>query len=217
MLTATTTMTERRPSAGNLSSVPPDGDPLVAACIAGTPGAGDRLFGAYAPAIRETLVRFLARRCHGRLDLAEDLTHEVFVALLRDDARKLRTFEGRDGCSFLGWLRVVAVRMSIDTLRRDRRVQWLDDDTPAMEEVRRTVRSAEADPADRVQGAAALAHLRDGIARLGPKDRLLVELHLGRGASLEQVAAALGVSMNAAYVRKSRVLERLRRLVEEER
>jgi DNA-directed RNA polymerase specialized sigma24 family protein len=49
------------------------------------------------------------------------------------------------------------------------------------------------------------------MAELGPKDRLLAELHLVRGRALEEVAEVLGVTMNAAYVRKSRLLERLRR------
>jgi RNA polymerase sigma factor (sigma-70 family) len=170
------------------------GEPLVAAALSGAPDARDHLFVAYAPIVHAAIHRYLSLRGRGRTDLADDLTQEVFVALFHDDAR----------------------RLTIDVLRRDRRLVSLDDDGATMTELRRTLRSDSADPARVAEGADLAAKLRGAIAGLGAKDRLLVELHLLRGASLPSVAETLGVSANAAYVRKSRVLERLRRLVRED-
>jgi RNA polymerase sigma factor (sigma-70 family) len=184
---------------------------LLADYLAARPGASERLVGTYAPVVRGAIARYLALHGRGRVDLAEDLTHEVFLALFRDDGRKLRKFEGRNGCSLAGWLRVVAVRFTIDTLRRERRLVSLDDDSRTMTELRRTLRTDEPSPEDTLTASEIGAHLQDAIRRLAPKDRLLVELHVLRGAPLLDVAAALGVTANAAYVRKSRVLERLRR------
>ena len=62
-----------------------------------------------------------------------------------------------------------------------------------------------------MQGVETAEQLAHALAELGPKDRMLAELHLVRGRSLDDVAQTLGVTMNAAYVRKSRVLDRLRR------
>ena len=209
-------MPERRPAPGDLSPASGSTDALRTACLTGAPGAAEELFRAYAPTVQDTLVRFLARRCRGRTDLAEDLTHEVFVAVLRDGARKLATFQGRDGCSLASWLRVVAVRLAIDALRRDRRLRWLDDGTPGMDAVQRSLVSATDGPEASVDAAETATRLERAIAGLGTRDRLLVELHLRRGAPLEQVASTLGVTMNAAYVRKSRVLDRLRRAIRDE-
>lgn len=192
---------------------PAEIDPALAAYLAGDADGADRLFAAFGGVVREAIARFLAFRVRSRLDLAEDLTHEVFLALLRDDGRKLRTFAGRHGCSFAAWLKVVAVRLTIDRLRRDTRFVPLDDDTPHMLELRRTLRSDSPDPEDVMQGAETAARLEQAMAELAQKDRLLAEMHLIRGAPLEDVAQLLGASMNAAYVRKSRVLERLRRAV----
>ncbi len=186
-------------------------DPALAAYLAGDADGADRLIAVFGGVVREAIARFLAFRVRSRLDLAEDLTHEVFLALLRDDGRKLRTFVGRHGCSFAAWLKVVAVRLTIDRLRRDARQVALDDDTPHMLEVRRTLRSDGPDPEDVMQGAETADRLKRAMADLAQKDRLLAEMHLVRGAPLEDVAQLLGVSMNAAYVRKSRVLDRLRR------
>ena len=68
-------------------------------------------------------------------------------------------------------------------------------------------------PEAAMQGVETAERLVQALAQLGPKDRLLAELHLVRGRSLDHVAEVLGVTMNAAYVRKSRVVERLRRML----
>ena len=192
---------------------PAEVDPALAAYLAGDRDGAERLVAAFGGVVREAIGRFLTLRVRGRSDLAEDLTHEVFVALFRDDGRKIRTFAGRHGCTFAGWLKVVAVRLTIDRLRRDTRLVALDDDTPHMLELRRTLRSDGPDPEAVLQGAETAARLQQAMAELAQKDRLLAEMHLVRGAPLEEVARLLGVTMNAAYVRKSRVLDRLRRAV----
>ena len=99
--------------------------------------------------------------------------------------------------------------------RRDRRTLSLDDDTPAMTELRRNLASAAPDPESIACGSETADRLARAVAVLGAKDRLLVELHLVRGMPLPVVADMLGVTPNAAYVRKSRVLDRLRRSLEE--
>ena len=207
VLSVPAAVTERVPA----PTVSPPRDPALTDWLAGAPGAAERLVAIHRGVVRDAIVRFLGTRARGRLDLADDLTHEVFLALLRDDGRKLRTFAGRHGCSFAGWLKVVAVRLTIDRLRRDARMTSLDDDTPRMEELRRSLRSDAPDPEAAVQGAETAERLRVAMGELGAKDRVLVELHVTRGAPLDEVARVLGVSMNAAYVRKSRVLDRLRR------
>lgn len=192
-------------------------EPLVVAYLAGEPGAGDRIVASFGGVVRDAITRFLGMRLRSRLDLAEDLTHEVFLALFADEGRKLRTYTGRHGCSFGGWLKVVAVRLTIDRLRREARVVALDDDTPRMLELRRTLRSDAPGPEEAMAGVEAAERVGKALADLGPKDRVLAELHLVRGRPLDEVATALGVTMNAAYVRKSRILDRLRRILGRER
>lgn len=217
--TSTTDLTRRAMTSPETRDTPREpvvADPVLAAYLAGDPDATDRLVAAYGTVVRDAITRFLAVRARGRMELADDLTHEVFLALFREDGRKLRTFAGRDGCSFAGWLKVVAVRLTIDRLRREARVVALDDDTPRMLALRRSLRSEEADPEVAMQGVEAVERLGQAMAQLNAKDRVLAELHLVRGRSLEHVAEVLGVTMNAAYVRKSRLMERLRKMLGED-
>ena len=227
MLQAVVSMSSGRSRATDLTGLPiviesgaSDGaqtiDPFLRAYLAGEPGAADQLVGEFRGVVREAIARFLGFRARGRLDLADDLTHEVFLALLRDDGRKLRTFAGRHGCSFAGWLKVVAVRLAIDRLRREGRTVALDDDTPRMLELKRSLRSEGDDPEVALQGSEVAERLKRAFGMLGAKDRVLAELHLIRGRSLEDIAETLGVTMNAAYVRKSRLLDRLRRSLAED-
>jgi RNA polymerase sigma factor (sigma-70 family) len=204
------------PEASDEVRDPADLDPALAAYLAGEEGAAEQLVAAYGAVVRDAIGRFLAVRARGRAELADDLTHEVFLALLGDDGRKLRTFAGRHGCSFAGWLKVVAVRLTIDRLRRESRVVALDDDTPRMLALRRSLTSADADPEVAMQGVEAAERLGQAMGQLNAKDRVLAELHLVRGRSLEHVAEVLGVTMNAAYVRKSRLVERLRKMFGED-
>jgi len=221
IIQAIVSMPSRRPAARFLSAARSAATPsaetvpsvalTVQAYLAGEAGAGERLVEEFHGVVREAIARFLALWARGRADLVDDLTNEVFVALLRDDGRKLRTFAGRHGCSFAGWLRVVAVRLTIDRLRRETRLMSLDDDTAPMEDLRRRLQAPGPDPERALQGRETVERLLHAVEGLADKDRLLAELHLVRGAPLEDVARALGVSMNAAYVRKSRLLDRLRR------
>jgi RNA polymerase sigma-70 factor, ECF subfamily len=186
---------------------------LVAACLRGADGAAATLIETYRPIVRATITHYLASK-RAPPDLADDLTHEVFLALLRDDARKLGTFGGR--CSFAGWLRVVAVRLAIDALRRERHTVSIDDESAHAAALRRWMASDTPTPEALVSAAQMQRRLAAAVAALAPKDRAMVELHVLRGVSLPAVATTLGVSTNAAYVRKHRVLDRLRRVLREE-
>jgi DNA-directed RNA polymerase specialized sigma24 family protein len=50
------------------------------------------------------------------------------------------------------------------------------------------------------------------IDDLQPKDRLFVRLFYFKGLPIEEVAQALDITTNAAYVRKMRLHEKLRRI-----
>src|SRR5262245_40231976 len=108
------TAVHRMPEPENDRAVAAAAEPALAAYLSGAPDGAEQLFAAFGDLVRDAIARFLALRLRAHPELADDLTHEVFLALFRDDGRKLRTFAGRGGCSFGGWLKVVSVRLAID-------------------------------------------------------------------------------------------------------
>ena len=187
---------------------------LLRACIRGDAGARKRLVEEYSGIVSYGVsVIFQQFGRPSRREEIEDLCQDVFLALFDQDARKLRQYQGRNGCSLASWIRVVANRLTIDRLRREGRTISLDDPNN-MDSAR--VREAEPDarpgPEPLVEEAQRAAKVREMIGQLPAKDQLFVRLFYFQGMPIEEVAETIGITTNAAYVRKMRLHEKLRRL-----
>jgi len=141
----------------------------------------------------------------------EELHNEVFSQLFADDCRKLRAFEGRNGCSLASWIRLIANRTALTYIARRGRLVLAGDDCG----------EEESDPMERIPDQAPgaeevvvqegeVARLREAVAGLNPDDRLFVTLYFLREMSLPEVAEVMRVTVNTIYSRKNRVLKRLR-------
>jgi RNA polymerase sigma factor (sigma-70 family) len=143
------------------------------------------------------LVYSAALRKTGNSQAAEDITQAVFIILAQKAGRIL------DKTILPGWLYQTARLTASGHLRR---------------ETRRVRREQEAFMQTEPQTAAAdetweqLAPLLDdAMGQLGDKDRAAVVLRFFGGNSFAEVAAAVGVSENAAKKRVSYALEKLHR------
>jgi RNA polymerase sigma factor (sigma-70 family) len=199
-------------------SLPDAKDPtmeLLRACIRGDAAARRRFVEEYSGIVSYGVtVIFQQFGRPSRREEIEDLCQDVFLALFDQDARKLRQYQGRNGCSLASWIRVVANRLTIDRLRREGRTVSLDD--PDNWETAR-VRDAEPDgkpgPEPQVEEAERASKVREMILQLPPKDQAFVQLFYFQGLPIEEVARTIGITTNAAYVRKMRLHDKLRRLV----
>jgi RNA polymerase sigma-70 factor, ECF subfamily len=188
---------------------------LLRGCIRGDVDARRRLVEEYSGIVSYGVtVIFQQFGRPSRREEIEDLCQDVFLALFDQDARKLRQYQGRNGCSLASWIRVVANRLTIDRLRREGRTVSLDD--PNNWETSR-VREVEPDrrpgPEPQVEEAERASKVREMILQLPPKDQAFVQLFYFQGLPIEEVARTIGITTNAAYVRKMRLHEKLRRLV----
>ncbi len=144
----------------------------------------------------------------------EDLFGDVFLSIFDSDFAKLRSFEGRNGCSLASWIRLIAGRKAIDHLRdkhRDKVGVSADYDTGHAE------RSDDPDPEETFLDREREDILSAAIIRLPPEDLLFLNLYYEDEHPPERIAEILGVSVNTVYSRKHRMLERLKKLVEEEK
>lgn len=186
---------------------------LLAGCIEGDRRALDAFVARYSRLVYFHVNNTL-RRMRGHLDLerADDMYQHVFVMLLEDDRRRLRLYRPDGGCSLASWIRIITIRAVINTLRRDKRTLSLDDDERPI-----PVADEGADPFTALvfgghqRWEAALPGLAE---QLSGSDRLLLELIWERRLDASAIAAALQIKRNHVYVRKNRLIKRLRRHAE---
>ncbi len=148
------------------------------------------------------LVYYTALRHVGKPHVAQDVTQSVFIAL----AHKAGSIRHRTVLS--GWLfratRFAVMNLMREEVRRQRREQ-----EASMDEM--TLRSDETESIwERIS-----PHLDDALAKLSSKERDAVLARFFENKSHKEVARTLGVSEDAAKVRVSRAVAKLRLLFAE--
>ncbi len=138
--------------------------------------------------------------------LAEDLTHDAFV-------RVLRGAEGwRDGSRFAPWLYAVARNICIDAARR-RRVRLAESLESSIEQGGAATRLSDRAPGP--ERSAAIGQLRPALVRaleaLPPEQRDVFLLREAAGLPFKEVALLTGASENTVKSRMRYALEALRR------
>jgi RNA polymerase sigma-70 factor (ECF subfamily) len=169
------------------------------ACAEGDKQAWDafvvRYSGLIIAAVRRTL------RGGGSAEI-DDIVQDVFLRLLRDDRRVLRSFDPARA-SLSTWLTLVARSVAIDRLRR------------------RTIKAAGLDgvdvpapPAAAEQGAQSAQTGTLPMHLLTPRQRLVLRMLFDQDMQVEEAAALLGVSEQTIRSTKHKALSRLREHLE---
>lgn len=136
----------------------------------------------------------------------EDLHNSLFLSLMENDFKKLRQFRGKS--SLASYIRVITSNQVLDFLRAQKKHISIDDDfaVPLVDG---------GDPPDR-----ALAHseqleqVRSAIEGLKPSEQLLLKLVYDKWLEPREAASVMGISIEAFYNKKSRVLKKLKKILE---
>lgn len=167
---------------------------LIARCVAGEADAWAAFVGRYAGVICAAVKRVAQPRhlTDSTLSL-EDLAQEVFVRLLKDDAKLLRAYDPHRA-SLPTWLTIVARSAAIDRLRRQRPPAHSLD--------------------DRFQTAATIDPPRERIripaGLLTARQELVLQLLFDRDLSVAEAAALLGVEAQTVRSTQHKAVSRLR-------
>lgn len=190
---------------------------ILRGCLDGDPDSWRRFVEAYTPLVRHvirgTLRRFEAG--HRAQELLDDLQQMVFLSLWEGDRRRLRSFEGRRQSSLATWLRVVVANLVIDHLRKKSLpCSPLAEEDPPDGDGPAGVVLADQGPSaqSRLESRQALAFVREELAGMTERERLVVKLRCLDGLSGAQAARVLGISRNNVDQILHRVKKRLRRL-----
>ena len=141
---------------------------------------------------------------------AEDIFQQIFLLLRENNFKKLRSFKAKNGSSLATWLRQVVINFTIDSLRRIKPAESLDEDDAegfGLEDIL-------ADDADSereiIISEEKIGPLKDCIEILDTDDKYFLELHFNQSLALEDLKDILKISRAAVDMRKFRLISRLR-------
>ncbi|MEE2785731.1 MAG: sigma-70 family RNA polymerase sigma factor [Myxococcota bacterium] len=191
-----------------------DDKALLQACIDGDKRAWNELVQRYSRYIF-FLINVTAKKHHADMseDDRADLHNDFFLCLLEDDKRRLKSYTGQNGCSVRSWLRVIAIRRTIDNLRRRKKTISLD--APSDQGAPKEFLSDEPNPFEAMtmrEDAQRRSRLSELTDALGPTDALLLKMIYVDKLAASDIARALRINKGAVYTRKTRLINRLKEL-----
>lgn len=192
------------------SSLKEDRD-LLSRCFSGDGEAAENLVRRFSNlvyhAVQHTLI--VKHVSFNKEDL-EDFHNTVFLRLFDHGCKKLKQYQGKNGCSLATWINLITVRTVLDHLRKK------GVDSIARRDTKITLDEVYGLKGDECDGLALLERaekeqlLREGMQNLPPRDRLFMKLHFDQGLSVAEVAAAMQVSVENVYTIKHRAIQRLK-------
>lgn len=197
-------------------------DELLSRALAGDEPALARLVDRLTPVVQARVARTLLlsgspERRSGLRQQVEDLAQEVFLALFRDGARVLRSWEPERGLSLENFVGLVARRRALSFLRSGRGGARAEE--PAGDgELERIApaggaeRGPERRAVDRDQLRRLLRRLEEELSPLGWH---LFQLLLVEERPVDEVERAIRMSRDALYAWRSRLRRRARGLLDE--
>ena len=183
---------------------------LACACSDGSEHAWEYFMAQFRPELYRA-ARAIAGESRGR-ELADSLYAELYGLETREGRRRslFDYFYGRS--KLTTWLRAVLAQRNVDELRRNQRVEPLEEGSAL--EAARAEAPTSPDP-DRARYLALLqAALSEALAALDPRDRLRLAYYYVEGLTLAQIGRLVGEHEATVSRKLDRARARVRRLVE---
>lgn len=143
-----------------------------------------------------------------------DMVQEVFLSLFEADGKALRSWDPARGMSLERFVGMLAHHQVISILRNGRTSPWHDDPTEpeALEVLGEATATPESLATSREKLQLLLDRLREGLSPRGMElfQRIIVDEE-----PLEALVAVTGMTRDALYQWKSRLLRRIRELADE--
>lgn len=195
-------------------SKPSDDIQLLSACIRGEKEGWDTFVRRYSKLIFYSINKTLTlHNCTMPQDDVDDLFNSVFVSLLDNNYRKLRQYEGRHGCTLTSWIRLIAVRHTIDFLRSQRPHVSINDDRDDAQPLIERISDPGTSFEEHLEDTDTARALKEAIEELPSSDRLFMELFYEKELAPEEIAGVMNVSVNTIYSKKNRVREKLKNIL----
>ena len=139
----------------------------------------------------------------------EDIFQEIFQALIKDNYRKLATFQGKNGCSLASWLRQVTINFTIDYLRKLKPIASLDAEDDDGFTLKDTLKDLSSGASEFLDHQDRRKNLQECIGLLDPDEQYFLELFLNQGLTLDQMKEHFKINRGAVDMRKGRIFQKI--------
>lgn len=184
---------------------------LLSECLAGDRKASETLVRRFSDLVYRS-VRYTLMTKHvsfNKFDL-EDMHNTIFLKLFENRCRKLRQYQGKNGCSLASWIRMIAVRTVFDHLRKRGldAMAWQKKRIPL--EALPELKCDEVEFGVQLEKAEQERLLQNAMQKLPPRDRMFMKLHVDHALSIAEIAETMQLSISNAYTVKHRAIQRLK-------
>jgi RNA polymerase sigma-70 factor, ECF subfamily len=184
---------------------------LIGGCLEGDETAREEFVRRFSRLVYNCIQgTFKSKSARIGLQDVEDLHNSVFLSFFDRRCRKLRQYEGRNGCSLASWVRMVTVRCVLDHLRRGSDPLERPEKPISLELTEEPAAGEQASPLSRMMEKERQVLVQQAMQRLSSRDRLMLQLHCIEERPLAQVALILGISEDNSHSVKHRAIRRLR-------
>ncbi len=193
-----------------LDSIPSNDLKLVKKCVSGDRGAAEIFVREYSDIIYRSIQHTLIVK-HIKFTMSdlEDIHNTVFLQLFEKKRRKLKQYQGKNGCSLKTWLRVVTVRIVLNHIRKkgfdsiSRHKKQVD--LEALTELK----TDEITPLAMMEKSEQSEFLKQKIEMLSARDQVFLKLHFIQELSIFETSEIMGISAQNAYTLKHRAIKKL--------
>jgi len=188
---------------------------LLFRLLSGNKKASEELVRQFSNPVYKTIqYTLMARNISFSKDDLEDLHNTVFLLLFDNQCKKLKQYEGRNGCSLFSWVRMITVRTVLDHLRK----KGLDTITSRKNLIPTDnlseLKDAGSNALDKMEQEEQIQLLNSAIQNLPARDQLFLKLHIKKGLGINEVAVIMQLSSSSAYTLKHRAIKKLKQYME---
>ncbi|MBI3857338.1 MAG: sigma-70 family RNA polymerase sigma factor [Planctomycetes bacterium] len=182
---------------------------LLQRCLGGDSAAWEEFLERYRPVL-EGAVRFTFLRCVYRIPHAdvENVVQDLLARLYEQDCRRLRSYQGR--CPFAAWLKSLAVRMTLNTIRDEKRRGRYGGGEIEDLALRAAPEGGELPAPEEREEIRRLDALLDS---LGPLQRTALKMFYYDGLSYRQISLSLGIPVQTLGSLITRARARLKEML----
>lgn len=155
-------------------------------------------------------------------DLVDDLHQEVFLSLIDDNFRKLRTFKWERNCSLATWLGVVTRNLVLNFIRTDTKyksiTKSIDEEIDEEKEssLKDIIKDESPSIKEKMDKESTVNLLNRHLEKLNITEGTILEMFYVQDLPLEEIARVLGKSEDAVFMQKKRLIAQLQEKIKKD-